>query len=181
MPFFGGTTDLEAASEWKVTPLGNRELVITPREGYVLTSGSDLNQYVAPVGDMQNPWPWTFSAMVKGLFARWRKNNLRDVYHVNLPANYGGKGSVPFYRSRHREYNAENPYGEFAGAPGDGSMIPNPKRPMYNNLAPIVYGIRDIDLSAQAAAAELVQIPVIPLGPVDYQTAGTASLQETLL
>ena len=132
--FFGGTKDLEAASEWKVTPTGPRELLITPRQGYVLTSGSDLNQYVAPSGDLQNPWPWTFSAAVRRLFSNWRPNKLKEVYHVNTPANFGGHGSQPHYSFRYAEYDALNPYGGFFGYPDDGSLTPNPHRPTYNNL-----------------------------------------------
>lgn len=179
--FFGDTKDLEAASEWKVHPTGREALVITPRSGYVLTSGSDLNQFVAPTGDMQNPWPWTFSAAVRRMFGNWRANNKVEVYHRNTPANFGGHGSIPHYSFRHGEYNEDSPYGGFGGYPTDGSLRPNPGRPTYNNLVPVVYGIRDIELTAQAASAELVQIPTIPLGPVDYTPGGTASLQETLL
>lgn len=174
--FFGDTKDLEAANEWKVYPTGPTDLVITPRSGYVLTSGSDLNQYVAPVGDLQNPWPWTFSAAVKRMFKNWRPNNLRVVEHHNTPANFGVHGSDPFYGSRHREF--ADGIGSY---PGGGAEWPNPKRPTYNNLIPVVYGIRDIDLTAQAASQDLIQIPTLPLGPVDYTTGGSASLQESLL
>ena len=180
MPFFGDTKDVESAAEWKVFPSGPVDLVITPRRGVILTAGSDLNQFVAPSGDMQNPWPWTFSAAVRRMANNWKALTKRTVEHHNTPANFGGHGSVVKYSFVHREFD-DGVGNAPGGYNGGGALIPMPKRPMYNNLVPIVYGIRDVDLTAQAAAAELVQIQVLPLGPVDFTTAGNASLQESLL
>lgn len=152
----------------------------------VLTSGSDLD--VAAEGS--NPYSWTDSRGARGGQVTWpnqiesgfairmsyRPNSLRQISTHNVPSNYGGVGSMSDYRRRGWEFGRyPDRIGEYPGP------VPAANRPTYNNLTPIVWGLRVIDPNSQAQMAELTQVQVTPVAPATFTPAGNAQLRETVL
>lgn len=180
MPFIGGTNDLAASPEQYLVPTGPANIILIHRNEVILTSGSDLNVTAISSGGLGNPWPKIVGTFMARLFkGSWRPNKLQEIAHHNSPGNYGSHGGSVGYSFRGREFGGVgNMPGANLSLSGNHS---NPKRPTYNNLVPIVYGLRDIDPQALAQPGELVQVPVLPVTPMDYQPAGSASLQEVLL
>lgn len=180
MPFIGGTNDLSASPEQYLIPTGPRNIIVIHRNEVVLTAGSDLNTTAVSSGSLGNPWPRIVGTFMRRLFkGSWKPNNLREVAHHNVNGNYGSKGGVVGYGFRGREFGGVGNMPSGVGAlSGSHSSA---RRPEYNNLLPIVYGLRDIDPRALAQLSELSQITTVPLGPMEYQPGGSASLQETLL
>ena len=179
MPFLGGTNDLSASPEQYVTPTGPRNIMVVHRNEVILTSGSDLNVAAISSGNLGNPWPKIVGTFMARLFkGSWRPNELKEIYNRNVGGNYGSHGGMVKYYSRGREF------GGVGNGPGRGSQVGSwrhPAHPTYNNLVPIVYGLRDIDPKQLTQPGELVQLQILPVGPMDYQPAGSASLQEVLL
>lgn len=171
MPIVGGTLDTAAQPDQYVVPSGPLEILITPGQEVILTSGSDFDNTAQSSGPRYLPWPRIINGMVK-FFNSWRPNRLRQVYNQNLPGNYGAVTSVANFGFRGREFYGIGSYPQ---------PTPFPWRPMYNNLVPIVWGLRDIDPQQLAQAQELMVYGPIQVGPNTYEPAGSASLQETLL
>lgn len=154
----------------------------TARRTYILTSGSDLNQ--AAVEAQQNPgvgldsgsslniaeagapWPALIDAGYPVQVSH-RPNNLHDFTRVSVGANYGAITSDAGFQRRGREFPG------IAGMPGPD---PSSKRPTYNNLAPITWGLRVVDPRAQAQPDELINWGRIQSNNLEYTTASVASL-----
>lgn len=183
MPFIGGTNDLAASPEQYLVPTGPRNIIVIHRNEVILTSGSDLNVTAISSGALGNPWPKIIGTFVARLFkGSWRPNELREIAHRNINGNYGSRGGEVKYYSRGREFGGVgNSPGDADGAGGVSGVWRTPKHPTYNNLVPIVYGLRVIDKAQQAQASDLVQIQVLPVAPMEYPQASTASLQEVVL
>ena len=179
MPFIGGTNDLAASPEQYLVPTGPRNIVVVHRNEVILTSGSDLNVTAISSGNLGNPWPKIIGSFMTRLFkGSWRPNNLREIAHHNVNGNYGSiGGSVPYYR-RGREFAG---VGNMPGGNQQPGMWRTPKHPTYNNLVPIVYGLRILDPKQQAQPADLIQLPVLPVAPAEFQQSSSASLQEVVL
>jgi hypothetical protein len=171
MPIEGGTLDLAAQPDQYVVPSGPLEILITPGQEVILTSGSDLDNTAVSSGPRGLPWPSIINGMIK-FFNAWRPNSLRQVHHQNIPGNYGAVTSVANFGFRGREFFGVGSYPQ---------PTPFPWRPTYNNLVPIVWGLRDIDPMQLAQAQELIVYGPIQVGPNTFEPSGAASLQETLL
>ena len=181
MPFYGGTNDLTQTPEQYLVPTGPMNIVVVHRNEVILTSGSDLNVAAVSSGPLGNPWPKILGVFMQRLFkGSWRPNNLREVTTRNLPGNYGSVTSKSLFSFRGREFGG---IGNMPG--GRGTLVAShsiASRPTYNNLVPIVYGLRDIDPKAVAQASDLVQLPVFPgPGSAVFQPAPNATLQEQIL
>lgn len=142
----------------------------------VLTSGSDLDR-VSP-----GSWPlildeaeaYTVGASPAGP----PQNRLNQVYHVNEPANFGLEGGVPNWYFRGRPIYADTSASQ-GGMPGP---IPNPDRPMYNNLpATTNYQTRVVDPNQQANLMGLSNPSAEGLNSLSFVPATVASLKEQLL
>lgn len=180
MPFIGGTNDLAASPEQYLVPTGPANIVVVHRNEVILTSGSDLNVTAISSGNLGNPWPKIIGVFMSRLFkGSWRPNNLRQVSTRNIDGNYGSHGGAVRYYYRGREFGGVGNMP--AGSQSLSAAHSNPMRPTYNNLVPIVYGLRDIDPKQLAQPSDLVQLPVLPVGSVEFQPGGSASLQEVLL
>ena len=179
MPFLGGTNDLAASPEQYLTLLGPVNRIVVHRNEVILTSGSDLNVTAVSSGSLGNPWPTIVGTYMRRMFkGAWRPNTLREVANHNTPGNYGSRGGSVRYMFRGREF------GGVGNMPADGAAFGSwrtPKRSEYNNLVPIVWGLRDIDPQQLAQPGELVQLQILPVNPMDFSPAGNASLQEVLL
>jgi hypothetical protein len=166
---FSGESGLEVAAQWQATPKGPTNILVIPRNGVILTSGSDLDQAAVSSGDRRLPWPPVFLAAVKRMFNGWGKRDLKEVYAKVLPGNYGSQGSLAQYGFRGSEFGGPFLY------PGP---VPVGTRPMYDNIVPTVYGLRVIDYDSQSQLAELNIIQTIPVAPVDFNPGGAASIAE---
>lgn len=179
MPFIGGTADLSASPEQYLVPTGPANIIVQHRNEVILTSGSDLNVTAISSGGLGNPWPSIIGTFMRRLFkGSWRPNDLQQVSNRNINGNYGSKGGSVGYMFRGREF------GGVGNMPGGGSQIGswrNPKHPTYNNLVPIVYGLRDIDPQQLAQPGDLIQVQTVPVMPMEFSPAASASLQEVLL
>lgn len=179
MPFFGGSADLAASPEQYLVPTGPRNIVVVHRNEVILTSGSDLNVTAISSGGLGNPWPKIIGTFMARLFkGSWRPNTLREVAHHNVNGNYGSKGGDVRYYFRGREFGG---VGNMPGGNLQGGMWRTPHHPTYNNLVPIVYGLRVLDAKQQAQMQDLIQVQVLPVSPMEYPQASTASLQEVVL
>lgn len=173
MPFLNGTNDLSANPGMYLHTVGPKNIIVLHRNEVILTSGSDLNVAAVSSGNLGNPWPKIVGTFFTRLFkGSWNANNLRQVSNHNVAGNYGSMGGSVGYGFRGREF------GGIGNMPGP---IRDAHRPTYNNLVPIVYGLRDIDPKQLAQSGELVRLNVLPLGPADFTPANAASLQETIL
>ena len=171
MPFYGGTNDLAAKPETYVYPTGPSNYVLTGGQEVILTAGSDLDVAAPSSGNRGLPWSKIIDGAVK-FFNSFRPNTLQDVKTVNLPANYGNRTSVANFSFRGREFTGIGSY------PGP---VPVATRPTYNNLIPIVWGLRDIDPAALSQPGELVRVPVAQDNSLSFTPGGVASVSETLL
>ena len=178
MPTIGGTNS--SSIDQYLPPSVPSNLMIVHRNEVILTAGSDLNVAAVSSGNRGLPWPHIVGTFMRRLFkGSWRPNDLVEVAHHNTPGNYGSHGGQVGYGFRGREF------GGVGNMPGGNLSLSgahsNPNRPTYNNLVPIVYGLRDIDPNQLAQANDLVQIQVLPVGNVQFVPAQSASLQEQLL
>lgn len=100
-----------------------------------LTAGSDLNRTA------EGPWLTLIDAGSIDYHdnAGWTPNTLANPRNINVRGNYGEVTSVANFNSRKWAFPFTNERPEIAFLPGP---IPNPHRPMWNNLVPIVYGLR---------------------------------------
>ena len=183
MPFIGGTNDLAASPEQYLVPTGPRNIIVVHRNEVILTSGSDLNVTAISSGGLGNPWPRIVGTFMARLFkGSWRPNQLREVATRNIGGNYGSHGGEVSYYYKGREFSGVgNMPGVANGAGGQMGVWRTSKRPTYNNLVPIVYGLRILDPKQQTHAGELIQIQVLPVAPAEFQPASNASLQEVVL
>lgn len=141
----------------------NYNIVRSSGSEVVLTAGSDLDK-------PSYPQPQFLAAGHKA-FTSFRPNGFMPFTARRAPANFGSVSSTANYGFRYSEYG-----------PGIGlypGTVPSASRPMWNNLVPIQWHLRDLD--PQAMAQTRVQVPVVQIGPSDFTPTGTASLSENLL
>lgn len=147
-----------------------------------LTAGSDLDQ--AAYGGQQGrapdvdsgsstdiaisgaPWPKIIDGGYKFKIA-WRPNSFREVFAKVLPGNYGAISSQAGYQFKASEY---------VGVGLTPGPMPVGTRPTYNNLVPILWGLRVVDPKSQAQLAELTKVQVVQVAPSEFVPAGVASL-----
>lgn len=160
---------LTSGSQWNRTTVGGPE-----KPGGDFQSGSTLD-----VAQSGAPWPGIINGLIK-FFNSWRPNNLRQIANHNVAGNYGWRTSMANFGFRAQEFPADNPIfgGALAGYPCD--AIPTyPWAPEYNNLVPIVYGLRvtnpvsnlgnDQTANPQSVTSQFTN-------PAEFTPTGTASL-----
>lgn len=124
------------------------------------------------------PWPTLLAGGFK-MFTAFRPNGLKTIEAHNTPANFAWETSRANYGFRGKWMDsAKGIAPDIAGYPGP---APSAQAPEYNVLAPIVYGLRVLDLKQQANPSDLIQVPVVQVAPSTYTPPGSASLKETLL
>lgn len=100
-----------------------------------LTSGSSLNKTA------EGPWAPLIDSFVL-LFksgTAWRPSTLHTVTPSKAPPNYGSITSSANFGFRSWTFPTGGPISSIGMLPGP---IPNPRRPMWNNLPAVLYGLR---------------------------------------
>lgn len=137
----------------------------------ILTSGSDLDRTA------DNAWPDLIptEAYFPGDIV---PNNLHSENFLTpaSQANYGQEGGVPDWQFRNRPDYAYDE-GAQAGMPGP---IREPYRPTWQNLPPGQYWQRYVDIG-QWDNTNSLSSPTNVGNPLVFQSAGPASLQESVL
>jgi hypothetical protein len=164
-----------------------------PTVSEILTAGSDLDRTayadqppITPplplTSDLTNPpqgmpWPYIIDGGTK-FFNQAQPSSLREVAHHNTPGNYGMIASLTNFLFRGSWVQSD------CGNLGVGlypGTVPNANRPMWNNLIPIVWGLRVTDAKQQAQLADLTLYENIQVAPMEYTPPGSASLSPQLL
>ena len=103
-----------------------------------LTSGSTLNRAA------EGPWRPLIDAGAIDFHdnAGWTPNALANPRVIKIGGNYGEVTSIANFNGRRWAFPATEETPEIAFLPGP---IPNPHRPMWNNLVPIVWGMRVVN------------------------------------
>ena len=155
-----------------------------------LTSGSQLNRFTIggpekPGGDFQSgstldvaqsdaPWPGIINGLIK-FFNSWRPNGLRQIANHNVAGNYGWRTSVANYQFR--SFWTEGAPA-VAGYPAN-ALPGNPYIPEWNNLVPIVYGLRVTNPVGNLGDSQTVNPQNVVsqfTNPAEFTPTGTASL-----
>ncbi len=131
-----------------------------------LGSGSSLDK--AQEGSW---WVPILNGAIK-FFNSWRPNQLREISNHNVAGNYGSVTSSANYGFRSFEFGTDS----LAGLP-----LCNVRafRPEWNNLVPIIYGMRVINPVAGGAAnyqSNPQSVVSQFTNPTQFTPAGTASL-----
>ncbi len=128
-----------------------------------LTAGSDLNR-------ASSGWPTLLDGGAKFWNNGWRKSVLREVQAHNNPGNYGLVSSKANWLFRYRAF------GGIGNMPGP---VPNPYRPMYQNLTPIQWRTLVPNPNITGTTTEQHGPITIQTEPSTWQGANTASLMKT--
>jgi hypothetical protein len=139
-----------------------------PYNAAPLASGSSLNKARAGT-----PWPGIINGAVK-FFNSWRPNALREIANHNVPGNYGSITSEAGWYIKGTEFPASTSQALYPGP------VPDAWRPMWNNLVPIIFGLRvlnpniagqdgNFQASPQTVASQFTE-------PTILTPTGTASL-----
>lgn len=154
---------LTAGSDLNVTTVGG------PSHGTEIDSGSSLNK--AQGG---SPWPGIIDGAIK-FFNSWRKNAFRQISNHNVAGNYGEETSQANFGFRAQEFPIST--GSVAGMPASNVRG---FRPEWNNLVPIVYGLRVVNPvgSGNASGYQVQPAKVVSqfTEPAQFTPSGTASL-----
>jgi hypothetical protein len=144
-----------------------------PYEAAPLTSGSSLDKSQGGA-----PWPGIINGAVK-FFNSWRPNALREIANHNVAGNYGSETGRANFGWRSWEFaNFSGPNGgPVALYPG---TVKNPWIQPWNNLVPIIYGLRVLN-PANAGQTGLFQtVPQTVASqfttPTQFTPTGTAAL-----
>lgn len=158
-----------------------------PEPPYALAGGSQLNvvaeggPYAANEGQLSSgsalnksrsgaPWPGILDGAIK-FFNSFRRNGYREIANHNVAGNYGAMTSFSNFGFRGFEFaNAQ------AGYPGTQRYA---WRPEWNNLIPVIFGLRVINPVAGGGANYTTpsQSKVSQFTePTVFTPAGTASL-----
>lgn len=158
-----------------------------------ITSGSQLNRATVggperPGGDFQSgstldvaqqgaPWPGIINGLVK-FFNSWRPNGLRQIANHNVAGNYGWRTSMANFGFRSQEFPLGGPAGSLAGYPAN-AIPSNPWIQEWNNLVPIVYGLRVTNPVGSLGDSQSVNPQNVVsqfTNPVEFSPTGVASL-----
>lgn len=145
----------------------NKTAVGGPYAATELDSGSSLSK-----SQQGSPWPPIIDGAIK-FFVGWRPNAFRQIANHNVSGNYGSKTSLANYGFRGWEFpNAQ------AGLP-DSMVQGNGHPPEWNNLVPIIWGLRVLN-PVMGGSSNLTTQPAKVVSqmtrPTDFLQAGTASL-----
>lgn len=145
-----------------------------------LTSGSTLNR------PAEGPWRPLIDASSIDFHdnSAWVPSVLRNPRVVKIEGNYGEVTSTANFNSRFWAFPVTNETPEIGFLPGP---IPNARRPMWNNLLPVVYGLR-VTNPTQTKVYQSAQRNAnrYPISGGNYNAAASlnpsgASMQEVLL
>ncbi len=150
----------------------DRPSVGAPYAAAPLSSGSSLSKSQSGA-----PWPGIINGAVK-FFNSWRPNALREIANHNVAGNYGSETGRANLGFRHFEFDSfAGPNGKLAGYPNTGG--PNPWINEYNNLVPIIYGLRVLN-PVGAGAENNRRVPQTVVSqfttPTQFTPTGTATL-----
>jgi hypothetical protein len=143
---------------------------IPPRQ---LTAGSDLNVTA------EGPWPYIIDASVLTYDSgtAWRPSTLREIFNHNVGGNYGSVTSLANFNFRNAAFGAYQ-----AGKMGVIGLLPNtmpnPKRPMWNNLPSAQYNLR-VPSSSRVPIDQNTNYENINAYSLSFQQTGSASLNTT--
>ena len=132
-----------------------------------LSSGSSLDK-----SQIGAPWPGIINGAVK-FFNSWRPNGLRQIANHNVAGNYGSETGQVNFGFRSFEFGPNS----LAGYPGP---TPAANRPMWNNLVPIIYGLRVLNPAIAGTSAPYTTLPQTVASqfttPTSFTPTGTATL-----
>lgn len=138
-----------------------------PYEASPLAAGSSLDK--AQIGA---PWPGIINGAIK-FFNSWRPNALREIANHNVAGNYGSETGRANFGWRGFEFPTGDGIANYPGA------VPNAFRPMWNNLVPIIYGLRVLN-PVMNGSDQFTTQPQTKVSqfttPVEFTPTGTASL-----
>jgi hypothetical protein len=144
-----------------------------PYDAAPLSAGSSLDK-----SQIGAPWPGIINGAIK-FFNSWRPNALREIANHNVAGNYGSETGKANFGWRDYEFS------HYESAQGGGSQalypgtIANPFRPMWNNLVPLIYGLRVLNPVMNLSENFTTQ-PDNTVSqfrtPVEFTPTGTASL-----
>lgn len=154
---------------------------------FALSSGSQLNETaeggpyfgVAGAGSNLNvsqggaPWPTLINGGYK-FKTSWRPNFLKAISTRNVAGNYGAQTSSADFGYRGHEFGPST--SNQALYPG---TVPYSRRPMWNNLIPIIYNLRVINPVAGGGSNNTIlpsQVVSQFNKALQFVPAGTASL-----
>lgn len=145
-----------------------------PYDASPLAAGSSLDK--AQEGA---PWPGIINGAIK-FFNSWHANQYREVSNHNVAGNYGSETGRANMGWRGFEFdNFVGPNGKVAGYPTTGR--PNSSRKEWNNLVPIIYGLRVVNPANAGLANSGGRLPQTVASqftnPAEFTPTGTASIQ----
>lgn len=144
-----------------------------PYEASPLAAGSSLNKSQGGA-----PWAGIINGATK-FFNSWRPNALRQIANHNVAGNYGSETGRVNFGARGYEFDGfTGPNGKLAGYPTTGGV--NAEVHPWNNLVPIIYGLR-VENPALAATGSLgTTVPQSQVSqfttPTQFTPTGTAAL-----
>jgi hypothetical protein len=136
---------------------------------YITEAPSPLSSDAALNNAAVGAWPEILDNGIK-FKGGWVPNKLREVAARNIPGNYGLITSIANFQFRYRAFE------------GIGSMpgpVPNPYRPMYNNLISIVWHLRVANPNTKSNTTAQKGPITIQYKPATWLGANTASLNKT--
>lgn len=146
----------------------NKAAIGGPYKATELGSGSSLNE-----SQIGSPWPNIINGAIK-FFNSWRPNGLREIANHNVSGNYGEVTSKANFGFRSFEFGVDS----IGGMP-DSDLKGGGHRPEWNNLIPIIWGLRVINPVAAGSANYTVQ-PQSTVSQMtrstEFSPTGTASL-----
>lgn len=154
---------LSAGSDLDVYAVGG------PYEASPLAAGSSLDK-----SQKGAPWPGIVNGAIK-FFNSWRPNALREVANHNVAGNYGSETGRANFGWRSWEFDGFTG-GLIGKYPGP---VANAFRPMWNNLPPVIYGLRVLN-PVYAGSQNFNVQPQTKVSqftiPTQFTPTGTASL-----
>lgn len=150
----------------------NQAAVGGPYEATEIGSGSSLNK--AQAGSW---WTSIIDGAIK-FFVGWRPNNYREIAHHNVAGNYGSKSSVANYGFLASFAFPTSGGTSYAGYPNE-AIPTDPSAPTWNNLIPIIYGLRVVNPVAGGSFDSTTQAAKVVsqfTESVEYTPPGVASL-----
>lgn len=151
-------------SPWVKTDSGQ----MPPRQ---LTAGSDLNVTA------EGPWPYLVDAIPNIDPWQWRPSTLREVATHNVGGNYGLVTSVANFSFRNAAFGPSQSgrMGVIGLLP---NTMPNPYRPMWNNLPAAQYNLR-VPSSSTVPISQNSNYESINAYSLAFNQSGVASLNST--
>jgi hypothetical protein len=136
-----GLFSVPSLDEYSVGPTGPQALPIPVGPPVQLTTAKAITSGAQLDGTAQGPWKPLLDAGAK-MWTAWRRNAFHEVLLLRKPANYGEGGGFINFHWRGYEFPVGGETPAIANYPG---AVPEPHRPMYNVLTPILWGMQVLD------------------------------------